>query len=334
MLSRPPRVLPTAVILSLLFLSSCASSPVQERQMLVMDTILRVVAYGRDVEAALEAALTEARRLEALWDRHRQGSEIWRVNRSAGSEPVSVSPETVALLQAALQFAELTGGALDVTIGPVVDLWGFGSGEGRIPPGQLLREALHLVDYRKVRTDAERGTVGLAEEGMSLDLGAVAKGAAVDALWSVLKEAGVRSALVDLGGNIRLLGSPPGRPEWLIGVQDPRDPSRLLGYLRLAGGAVATSGDYQRYFMVGGRRYHHILDPRTGWPAAEVASVTVWAPTALQADALSTALFVLGPERGYEMACSLPGVEALFVLPGGQVKLTPGMQSVFRVNPP
>jgi thiamine biosynthesis lipoprotein len=235
---------------------------------------------------------------------------------------------------AALEYARASGGALDVTVGPVVDVWGFYRPRGALPPTAAIDSARALVGWRRVRFDPGARTVLLPRRGMRLDFGAIAKGYAVDLAVAALRRAGVERGTVDLGGNLRSFGASEGGA-WRVGLRDPRDPEEMIAVLRLDSGAVATSGDYERYFVHEGVRYSHIIDPRTGWPARGVAGVSVVAPTGIASDALSTALFVLGPGRGCAVARAA-GVEALWVLdaPGRRVVVTGGLPGRLELRRP
>lgn len=304
-----------------------------ERTALLMDTPVRVVVYAPRAAAgtAADAALDLVARLEALWHPGRPGSDVARVNAAAGVAPVQVAPETVSLAQLALQVARETGGAFDPTIGPLWAAWGFGEG-GRVPSDAERAAAQALVNWRDLQVNEEAGTLYLARQGMQVDFGAVAKGYAARLVREQLAEAGVQAALVQLGGSIALLGERPEGGPWQIAVQHPRDPRGYLATLSLTGGFADTAGDYQRFFEQDGVRYHHILDPATGYPAAGMSSVTVVAPRGEWADAYATAAFVLGMEEGYRFLVA-HGVEGLLVSDTGEVRLTPGMADLAEVTP-
>ncbi len=304
-----------------------------ERTALLMDTPVRVVVYAgrREAGAATDAAIEQIARLESLWHPGRPDSDVARVNAAAGTEPVSVAPETLELAQIAVQVARETGGAFDPTIGPLSAAWGFGEG-GRVPGATELASARALVDWRDLHVDSEAGTIFLARPGMQVEFGAVAKGLAARLVRDNLAEAGVSAALVQLGGSIALLGERPQGGPWQIAVQHPRDPQGFLATLSLEEGFADTAGDYQRFFEHDGVRYHHILDPATGLPAAGMASVTVVASRGELADAYATAAFVLGMEEGYRFLLE-HGVEGLLVSDSGEVRMTPGMARLARVTP-
>ncbi len=304
-----------------------------ERTALLMDTPVRVVVYAsrREAGAAADAAMELIARLESLWHPGRADSDVARVNAAAGSGPVAVAPETLELAQIALQVARESGGAFDPTIGPVYAAWGFGEG-GRLPGEEELAVARALVDWRDLHVDPEAGTLFLARPGMQVEFGAVAKGLAARMARDRLAEAGVRAALVQLGGSIALLGERPEGGPWRIAVQHPRDPQGFLATLSLEAGFADTAGDYQRFFELDGVRYHHILDPATGYPAPGMASVTVVAARGELADAYATAAFVLGMEEGYRFLVE-HGVEGLLVSDAGEVRMTPGMAGLAQLTP-
>ena len=308
-------------------LISRPEAPIVRREYL-LGTLVEIKAWGRKADAAVTAAFQEIARIERLMGRHGRG-ELARVNGEAHGKPIPVSEELFALLEAAEEYRGLTLGAFDITLGKLIDLWGFSDEQKpRRPPEQAEIEA--LLHDRWLRLDEEKRTIELGPNA-ELDLGGIAKGYAVDRAIAVLKEHGVEAALVDAGGDIRVLG---GRPSFLhrrpfrIAIQHPRAADKILGVVELTDKAIATSGDYERYFIHNDVRYHHILDPATGWPARGCISVTIIAPTALEADALATGVFVLGPERGLELINKLPGVEGIIVGPEGRIYKSSGLQGL------
>lgn len=275
--------------------------------------------------AAADAAFTEIARVEARMSEWRPDSEIGRINAAAGA-PVAVSDETRALLKRALGLAEASGGAFDPSWAALRGIWRFASGDTRpkLPLKADLEAALARVDFRAVRIEGR--AVRLAKPGMALGLGGIAKGYAIDRAAAVLRARGVERFIVDGGGDLYVAGrKPDGRP-WTIGVRHPRGPG-LLAELPVTDAAVVSSGDYERFFELGGRRYHHIIDLRSGMPADRSVAVTVRAPEATLADALATAIFVLGPEAGLALAGRYPGVEAAVLAPDGAVYATPGLKA-------
>ena len=261
---------------------------------------------------AVEAAFDAVRQVDRDMSLYRPESDIGRVNRQAGQYDVRVRAGTAAVLRESLSIARASHGALDVTISPLLARWGFHSVRQEAPGPQQLEAALALVDYRYVHLDDVNGTVRLARPGVQLDFGGIAKGYAVDRAVDALREHGVHQGMVNAGGDLRLLGRHPDGNPWVVGVQHPLPPARLLLALSLDEGAVATSGNYMRYRVYNGRRYGHLLHPRHGYPADTALSMTVVAPTAMRADALATAALVRGRD-GLAWLRGQPGVEAIMV---------------------
>jgi thiamine biosynthesis lipoprotein len=261
-------------------------------------------------------------------------TELLEVNRNAGIRPVEVSPETFEVVERAREYSRLTDGAFDVTIYPLVELWGIGTESAGVPPEEEIQERLALVDYRKVELDREARTIYLPEEGMGLDVGAIAKGYAADEARRILREAGVDSALLDFGGNVLMVGRKPSGEAWKIGIQNPDEGrGRFLGILESGPRAVVTSGDYERFFVQNDVRYHHILSSRTGYPARPgLSSVTIVAEDSIDADALATATYVMGAEKGLPFIAGLDGVEAAFVTQEDEVYMTEGMRASFDLT--
>lgn len=274
-----------------------------EGQWPVMGTFLSVRAYAEDSSAA-QAALAGARaavfRVDSLMSTWKPASEISQLNAAAGTgEWTSLSQETLAVLLAAHAYAAASEGAFDITVGPLMHAWGFRGGERARPAAAVLDSARGLVGMAGLEVDSAGARARLAQAGAQVDLGAIAKGYGLDLAAAAMRRAGATAGMLDLGGNALVFGPPPGgREAWVIGILDPRDPDGSIGEIRLREGAVATSGDYEQFFEADGIRYSHIMDPRAGAPARGVLQATVLAPTGLQSDALSTALFLLGPERG------------------------------------
>lgn len=303
-----------------------------------MGTLLEVTVYrpaGEDAAATadLRAAYEAIAEVDRRMSLYRDDSELSALNDTAGSGPVGASPALLEVLQAARRYGSLSRGAFDVTVEPLVQVWGLYFFErDELPAATQIEAARRRVGHHRIRLDVEAGTVGL-EEGTHVDLGAIAKGYAVDRALARLSERGVPAALLDLGGNIGVLGTPPGESSWEIGVRHPRDTDSLLGSLRLdPGRSVATTGDYERFVEIDGERYAHVIDPRSGWPVRGIFAVTVVAPDGIAADALSTAAYVLGPRDGMALLEACAGVEGLVVTPaaenesaGLRVELTSGL---------
>jgi thiamine biosynthesis lipoprotein len=301
-------------------------------QMGTLAEIKLVAADEKSAGTAFEAVFSEVERIEKIASFQLSNSELGCINRAAGKGPVSVSPELLQIIQQATYYSGLTEGAFDITIGPLTKLWGFDTQNYQLPDPDEIQRRLTLLDYRAVIIKLKPPEVKLAKAGMSIDLGAIAKGYAVDRAVTVLKQYGISDAIVNLGGDIMAIGRKPDGRAWKIGIQHPREKERVLASLKINNQAVVTSGDYERFFFVQGERYHHILKPQTGWPAKECQSVTVIAQEALAADALATGVFILGPKKGLALIEGLKETEALIVNAAGEVSISSGLKDKLDFN--
>jgi thiamine biosynthesis lipoprotein len=297
-----------------------------------MSTLMTHRAYGEHAEEALRAVRGEAERLESLMSRFIAESDIGRLNGSAGVRKEALSEETCAVLARAAALSGRSGGLFDVTIGPLVDLWRGGRDAGEPPSEECIRRALALVGYDGIELYPQESAAMLMRPGMSVDLGGIGKGYAADRFLGVFQEYGVESAFTNIGGNVAALGGKPGGAPWRVGIQHPRREGALIGAVSVAGRSVVTSGDYQRFFTGrDGRRYHHILDPRTGRPAESgLVSATVVAGSSMDADALSTAVFAAGRERGSGLLKGFAGAEAVLIDRDLRVYVTEGLKDSFQ----
>lgn len=277
----------------------------------LLDTYISVTAYGSGARQAAEKAIARVRELDRLLSAFYPDSDVSKINSAGADVPVAVSDECFGLIERAMELSEKTGGAFDFTIKPVMDLWGFGGENRRVPEDKERKDALELVDWSAVRLDKSTKTVTLLKEGMAIDLGGIAKGYCADAAADVLRQEGIQNAYLDFGGNVVTMGGMPlglvdrikyraGTRPFVVGIQDPggaRGDVLETCTVEQERCAIVTSGGYERYFEENGVRYHHILDPHTGrQPDNGIASVTVIGPSSETADALATALFVTGPE--------------------------------------
>ncbi len=314
----------------LLTLSGCAAEqkPV-EASLFAMNTYMTFTAYGENAQSALDESTELIETAESLWSVTDQASEIHQANHSGG-QPVSVSEETAALISFALEMAKQTNGALDPTIYPVLMAWGFTTNSKQVPSQQQIDTLLEQVDYTKIQLD---GTTLTVPEGMQLDLGAVGKGYTADLVAEVLRKHGITSALISLGGNIHAIGSKPDGSDWRIGIRAPWE-SGNLGILKISDAAVVTSGGYENYFEDdAGNVYWHILNPATGYPAdSGVQSMLIVGPEGKRCDALSTALFAMGPEEAEAYWRKNGGFEMLMVTDEPEILLTEGIARRFTLN--
>ena len=305
---------------------------------LSMGSTLTLTASTADdvaVGAAFEAVFAEFARLEKLMSTWSADSDVSRINRFAGVRPVRVSSEVREVLTIARQLSEQTGGKFDVTFGVLSGLWKFDHDQDNVLPDMReVHRRRPLIDYRAVQIDHTAGTVFLARKGMSLHLGGIGKGYAIDRAAAILRRSGLRDFMVQSGGDIYVAGMKDGRP-WRLGIQDPRGAAnRSFAEIDLSDGTFSTSGDYERYFMKNGRRYHHILDPETGEPARGARSATIVSNLAVHADGLSTAVFILGPGPGMALIERLPDVEGVIVSDKNEVLISSGLRNTVRIVAP
>jgi thiamine biosynthesis lipoprotein len=294
---------------------------------IAMGTVVEITLVGEEEEIARKAALQafqEIKRIEHLMSPWIESSDVSRINRSAGKEWVKVSPETMAVIKKALEVAQLSEGGFDITVGPLVQLWRNAREKGIPPPMQEIKKNLSLVNFREVTFNSE-GRVFLNKEGMAIDLGGIAKGYAVDKAFELLRDLGYKNLIVNAGGDLRVGGTKLDQP-WSIGIQHPRESQKIMVRVSASDIAIATSGDYEKFFIHQGKRYHHILNPRNGFPAEGCQSVTVLHKEGIMADALATAIFVLGPEKGLSFCKKLKGVNCLIIDKGGKIIFSPSLK--------
>ncbi len=321
-------LLPVLVLLGIF--SGCASRSPVRVSFFAMDTLCAVTAYGTEASRAAELAEREMLRLDAMFSRMKETSPVSELNRRADGEATAVPEELFDLIGKATLFSERTNGAFDITVAPLMDLWNFKSESPRVPGRGEIEALLPLVGWKEIECDPSERTVRFRVAGMKIDLGGIAKGYASVRLAELMREAGVESALLSLGGNIAAIGKKPDGTPWQIGVQDPRNPQGILGTLSAADAYLITSGDYQRFFTADGTRYHHILDPQTGYPAQKgLVSATIISADGTAADAVSTALIVLGTDEAIRFWRESDDFEAVLVTSDSRVLLTEGLADQF-----
>jgi len=303
-------------------------------------TLTTAGADGKRLDEFTATVRTCSADLETTLSVFNADSDVSRLAQGAGGDPITISPATAEILSLSCHYGRISHGAFDPTVGPLVKLWGFSGGKppSSMPGSTSIADALAQVGYTNIIVNVAETppTARLAKPGIAVDLGGIAKGYAVDACHAALVTRDAQQVMIDLGGNIRCIGAASGERKWRIGVRNPFNRDEIIGSIDLPGGmAVATSGNYERFVAIGGERFSHIIDPRTGYPVQGMAGVTALASTAVEADAMSTALFVLGPEQGRAALEATPGCRALYV-PDEQpirILLTPGMAPFFTPIP-
>jgi thiamine biosynthesis lipoprotein ApbE len=317
---------------------------------LSMGTVFEATIYAPDkyvAEKTFNDVFQEINRLDYLMSNYKKESVLSELNKNASAEPANCNKELASVIEQSLQYSDITDGAFDITIGPLMKKWGFFKKKGRIPGKEELESVLESVSYKNIIIEEKTikslaknpgtvKTVFFKNPDTRIDLGGIGKGYAVDRAVSVLKQNGISSALINFAGNIYTFGTPPGKESWVIGLQHPRESEGLLGTFEIKDKAVSTSGDYEKFFTIEGKRYSHIIDPRTGNPVKGIVSVTIVTGNATRADALSTGVFVLGLEKGMDLIEQLPDVEGIIVYENADSKLSTktssGMQALFKNN--
>ncbi len=278
-----------------------------------------IVVYGEDeskLATAVTAAFDEVDRIDQLMSHYKPESPLSQLNRQAASQPVNVEPELFDFIAECLRYSRESNGAFDITVGPLLKTWGFFRGEGRMPTAEELAEARAKVGWQHVILNKQEKTIRFNRAGVELDLGGIAKGYAVDRAVRVLKQHGVSRALVSAcGSTIYGLGAPPGEDGWKVKLRDPVSSQKTAMTVRLKDHALSVSGSYEKFFDLGGKRYSHIFDPRTGWPVQGVLSVAVLTKTGTAGDAMDNVFYVLGVEKSQKYLNGLEGVEAFIFLP-------------------
>ena len=315
--------------------ASSGANPVSRTEFM-MGTVVTVKIYDENKEDVLEPVFERIKTLEKMItvNEDESASEIQQINAHAGIGPVEVSDEVYTLIEAGKSYSERTEGSFDITIGPLTSLWRIGFPDARKPSQQEIEQVLPLIEYKNIELNPEKRTVFLRRKGMQLDLGAIAKGYITDEVVKVLKKHDVTSAIVNLGGNVYVLGKNTEGDGWTVGIQDPFAPrGDIIGITTLSDKSVVTSGIYERFLEVDNVKYHHLLNPKDGYPYNnELAGVTVITDQSIDGDALSTSLFSKGLEEGLEFVEDFAGVEAIFVTRDKQVFITSGLKNNFELT--
>jgi thiamine biosynthesis lipoprotein len=314
----------------LIFAASCTQQ-VSSQAEFVLCTVCSVTLYNNKnkQENVYHNVFTRLREIENLMSVNISTSDVSRINAAAGITSVQVHEDVFNVIERAVFFAELSDGAFDPTIGPLVSLWGINSDHPEVPPYEAIRRTVPLINWRLIELDKQTNSVFLKRQFMALDLGAIAKGYAADTAAAIIKNAGIKRAVIDLGGNVVIIGEKKDASPWRIGIQKPNaQRGEYIGIIHVPKEAtVVTSGVYERFFELQGIRYHHIFSPSSGYPVYNgLVSVTIITSDSMDADALSTAVFVLGYEKGEMLINNLPDVSAIFIFEDNSVRVTSGIE--------
>lgn len=308
--------------ISIIFnLSSCAKDKNQsyEKSNIVMDTAVTLSAYGENSREAVEESFKRLNEIDEMASPNINTSDVYKINNSSGKDYVEVHPEILKMIETSIEYSKLSNGAFDITIGPIINLWGIGTDNEKLPSEEEIKAKLPLVGYDKISINKDNNSVMLKEQGMAIDLGGIAKGFAADEVLKIYKKYNIENGLINLGSSsIYALGKNKENNNWSVGIKHPRseDPNEYMGVIKLSEESLSTSGDYERYFIKANKRYHHIINPKTGYPVDNgVVSDTIVidnnvSDSGMLADLLTTTVFTLGPEDGLKLINSLPGVSS------------------------
>lgn len=328
----------TLLIFSLGILTGCSKdnkvvTPLSRSEVL-MGTVVDVTIYDSNDEKILDRVFEKVKELEKTLSINENGTLVDEINAEAGIKPVKVDDDTYNIIKKGIEYAELSNGLFDISVGPIVKLWNIGLPEAKVPTQDEINEKLPLIGYSDIELNENDKTVFLKRTGMMIDLGGIAKGYTADVISDILTEEGVKSAIINLGGNVFTHGKKINGDDWRVGIQNPfSDRGDIVGNITTSNKSIVTSGIYERYIEKDGVKYHHILSPKTGYPYEnEIAGITIISDTSADGDALSTSVFAMGVEEGMKFVNSIDGIDAIFITKDYEVYLTDGIRSVFTLT--
>lgn len=333
--SRAIRPLLLCIFLAAVAIASHAAADPLVRTELVMDTPCTITLPKGGNQAIMDEVFDRLKQIDAELSEQKPDSEIAKVNAAAGIHPVKVGDDALAMIKRDLRYAAMSDGAFDPSVGPLVKLWGIGTDHARLPSKAEIAAALALVNWKDVVVDKTAKTIFLKRKGMSIDLGSGTKGYATDAVVDILRAKGISQAIIDLGGNIFVMGSKDGGKPWNVGLQTPgSDRGDYLGIAKLSDMTMVTSGIYERFFIQDGVRYHHIFDTKTGYPVQNgLVSLTIVTKKSFDADGCTTMLFALGREKGMALGEKM-GLDLIVVDDANKVYLSSGVSKYFQLADP
>ena len=304
------------------------------KQFYILGTIIELKVYGGNAEKAIDDAILKLNEIDDKMSVFKNSSEVSIINSNAGISHCVVSTDTYFVIKKAVEYSKLSEGAFDATIRPVVELWGINTDHAKIPKTLEIKNDMKLINYKDIILNDKAKSIKLRNENQRIDLGAIAKGFAADEVKNILIRNDIKHAIIDLGGNIYALGNKPDGTLWNIGIQDPINKSgKYVGIVCVQNKSVVTSGNYERYFIKEGKRYHHIIDPRTGEPSENgIISATVVSEYSIDGDALTTCVYVMGIEKGLKIIQSIDGAEAILITRDKKVYVTSGIRDTFKLT--
>ncbi|BDR66641.1 FAD:protein FMN transferase [Clostridium tetani] len=324
------------VIFSLIFmLVGCnKEEKVTTKENYLLDTLIQLKVYGKNSEKATNEAMDAISDIDDIMSPTKPTSDVVKINNSAGKDFVKINENTLEVIKTSIKYSKLSKGNFDITVGPLVKLWGIGTENARVPSKEEIDAALKLINYENVLIDEENKSVKLKSPKEAVNLGGIAKGFAGDKAREILENKGIKSAYLNLGGNIVTIGNKTDGTPWNIGIQDPlSDRGEYFGIVRVSNKSVVSSGNYERFFIKDNKRYHHILNTKTGYPSESgILSSTIISNKSIDGDALSTITFILGLEKSMEIIENIDGVDAIFVTTDKKVHTTSNIAKDFKLS--
>lgn len=319
------------IMLILIFITGRNQNNSIVQEFYSLGTLNQLKVYGKNAEKAIEEAVKKVGEIDDKMSVFKNDSEISRINKYAGKTPQEVSKDTYCVIKKAVEYCSLSEGAFDITIRPLVGLWNISGENPRVPNSNEIQEKLRSVNYKDIILDETESLVLLKNEKQEIDVGGIAKGYAADAVREVLLRNNIKSALINLGGNILTVGKKEDGTPWCVGIQDPtKDRGEFVGTINVINKSVVTSGNYERYFIQDGKRFHHIIDPRTGYPSnSEIISVTIISDNSIDGDGLSTGIYIMGLYKSIKLIEEIKGVDAVFITKNKEVYVTSGIKENF-----
>lgn len=301
-----------------------------ERTVFLLGTMINLKIWGGDGEEAIEEAIDKLNYIEDNMSAFKENSDIGKINSSKG-ETVLVSKDSFDLIRKTIEYSDITEGAFDPTIRPLVKLWGIGAKDDYIPEKNEIIEELKLVNYKDIQFNINNRSIRLKNKKQSIDLGGIAKGYAADEVKSIFTKNGIKSAIIDLGGNVFVMGNKIDNTPWNVGVQDPyKNRGEYVGYLKLKDKSIVTSGYYEKYFEKDGECFHHIIDPKTGYPSDSIiVSATIVSDKSIDGDGLSTGIYILGVDKGIEIINNKEEIEGVIITENKKIYITSGLKDSF-----
>ncbi|WP_125154687.1 FAD:protein FMN transferase [Clostridium rectalis] len=324
------------ILIFSLLLSSCKTKeePVISKENYLLGTIVQLKVYGKNAESASNKAMDIISDIDNKMSPSKANSEISNINKNAGKSFVKVSDDTFIVIKKALEYSKLSSGYFDITIGPLVNLWGIGTDKAIVPSVNEINKKKSFINYNDIILDDKSKSVKLKKVNESIDLGGIAKGYTADKVKECLLKEGIKTAFINLGGNIVTVGNKSDNSLWSIGIQDPlKTRGEYFSVVKVSEKSIVSSGNYERFFIKDGKKYHHILDPKTGYPSENgLIATTIISDKSIDGDAISTSTYILGLEKGLKLVESLEGVEAIFVTSDKKVYITSGLKDSFNLT--